>query len=43
VDQERTPVWEWFWSNEKNRQASIAITQAQTAQMWAVKTITWKD
>jgi hypothetical protein len=23
--------------------ASIAITQAQTAQMWAVKALTWKD
>ena len=24
------------------RMCSIAITQAQTAQMWAVKAITWK-
>ena len=24
------------------RMASIAITEAQTAQMWAVKAITWK-
>lgn len=29
-------------SNERNRLASIAITEAQTAQMWAVKAITWK-
>ena len=25
------------------RMASIAITEAQTAQMWAVKAITWKE
>lgn len=25
------------------RMASIAITEAQTAQMWAVKAATWKD
>ena len=25
------------------RMASIAITEAQTAQMWAVKAITWKN
>jgi hypothetical protein len=30
-------------SDEQKRLASIAITQAQTAQMWAVKAITWKD
>ena len=24
------------------RMASVAITEAQTAQMWAVKAITWK-
>lgn len=30
-------------SPEKKRLASIAITEAQTAQMWAVKAITWKD
>ena len=29
--------------NEKNRLISIAITEAQAAQMWAVKAITWKD
>lgn len=28
--------------SEKCRLASIAITEAQTAQMWAVKAITWK-
>jgi hypothetical protein len=27
---------------EVRRMASIAITEAQTAQMWAVKAITWK-
>lgn len=27
---------------EKKRLCSIAITEAQTAQMWAVKAITWK-
>lgn len=25
------------------RMASIAITEAQTAQMWAVKAITWRN
>jgi hypothetical protein len=24
------------------RMASVAITEAQTAQMWAVKAITWR-
>jgi len=28
---------------EVARMASIAITEAQTAQMWAVKAITWKE
>ena len=27
---------------EVRRMASIAITEAQTAQMWAVKAITWR-
>ena len=27
--------------NEVKRQAAIAITEAQTAQMWAVKAATW--
>ena len=27
---------------EVKRMASIAITEAQTAQMWAVKAITWR-
>lgn len=27
---------------EVKRMASIAITEAQTAQMWAVKALTWK-
>ena len=30
-------------SSEHNRLLSIAITEAQGAQMWAVKAITWKD
>lgn len=29
--------------DEKSRLLSVAITQAQQAQMWAVKAITWKD
>lgn len=28
---------------EAKRMASVAITEAQTAQMWAVKAITWKN
>ncbi len=30
-------------SGEVKRLMSVAITEAQTAQMWAVKAITWKD
>ena len=30
-------------SKEKLRMYSIAITEAQTAQMWAVKAATWRD
>lgn len=30
-------------SSERARLWSIAITEAQTAQMWAVKAATWKD
>jgi hypothetical protein len=30
-------------NGEKSRLYHIAITQAQTAQMWAVKAITWRD
>jgi hypothetical protein len=29
--------------SERNRLLSIAITEAQAAQMWAVKGITWQD
>ena len=29
--------------DEKSRLLSVAITEAQAAQMWAVKGITWKD
>jgi hypothetical protein len=31
------------YGGEQKRLFSIAITEAQTAQMWAVKAITWKD
>ena len=30
-------------SGEVRRLASIAITEAQGVQMWAVKAVTWKD
>lgn len=30
-------------SDEAVRLAKIAITEAQGAQMWAVKAVTWKD
>jgi len=30
-------------SGEAKRLYSIAITEAQGAQMWAVKALTWKD
>lgn len=30
-------------TGEQRRLASIAITEAQGAQMWAVKALTWKD
>jgi hypothetical protein len=30
-------------SQEVKRMDSIAITEVQTAQMWAVKAATWKD
>lgn len=30
-------------SPEQKRLASIAITEMQGAQMWAVKALTWKD
>ncbi len=30
-------------SPEQKRLAAIAITEAQGAQMWAVKAITWRD
>lgn len=29
--------------SEKSRLYHIAITEAQTAQMWAVKAVTWRD
>jgi len=34
---------ELYTSPEVNRMLSVAITEAQTSQMWAVKAITWKD
>lgn len=30
-------------SNEQKRLCSVAITELQTAQMWAVKALTWRD
>ena len=33
----------WTDRSEKARLLSIAITEAQTASMWAVKAITWQD
>lgn len=30
-------------SSEQKRLASVAITELQGAQMWAVKALTWKD
>jgi len=30
-------------SQEQKRLSSVAITELQTAQMWAVKALTWKD
>ena len=30
-------------SQEVERMCSIAITELQTAQMWSVKSLTWKD
>lgn len=30
-------------SPDSKRYYSVAITEAQTAQMWAVKALTWKD
>lgn len=29
-------------SQEAKRQLSVAITEAQTSQMWAVKAVTWQ-
>ena len=31
------------WRGERTRLASVAITEAQGAQMWAVKAVTWED
>lgn len=32
-----------FSSAEQKRLASVAITELQGAQMWAVKALTWRD
>ena len=37
LNDERTKAWPW----EKWRLFSVAITEAQTAQMRAVKAVTW--
>jgi hypothetical protein len=29
-------------NSEKKRMLSVAITEAQTSQMWAVKAVTWQ-
>ena len=34
---------EAFGHGEKSRMLSIAITEIQTAQMWAVKAVTWTE
>lgn len=41
IDTQRE-IWENAQDPEVKRLASIAITEAQTAQMWAVKSLTWK-
>lgn len=33
----------WEQRSEQARLCSIAITEVQTAQMWWVKAVTWKD
>ena len=33
---------EYTTNDEVNRMLSIAITELQSAQMWAVKAVTWK-
>lgn len=38
------PLQEGMINNDaRNRMLKIAITEVQTAQMWAVKAVTWKD
>lgn len=39
LDEKRKSTESW----EAKRLLSIAITEAQSAQMWAVKAFTWKD
>lgn len=41
LNEMRTPHSNSVVANEMNRLLSIAITEAQGAQMWAVKAITW--
>lgn len=43
IDQMNRLRYQTECSLEVARMASIAITEAQTAQMWAVKAITWKS
>jgi hypothetical protein len=43
IDQLDTMRHDSATSPEKKRLASIAITELQGAQMWAVKAITWRD
>jgi hypothetical protein len=42
-DEQRAQAFAGYDTPERARLFSIAITEAQTAQMWAVKAITWKD
>lgn len=42
IDQMHELRFKGSTSPEVARMASVAITEAQTAQMWAVKAITWK-
>jgi hypothetical protein len=42
LNSERYPKSDNTETNEINRLLSIAITEAQGSQMWAVKSLTWK-
>jgi hypothetical protein len=43
LDLERDSAKDGKRGPEAPRLFSIAITEAQTAQMWAVKAVTWRD